>query len=99
VAPDNCHYALGCIILMAHALGLGTCLLRTVVLAAEQDPEIQREILLPKGHKLFGCASVGFPKHKSYQMPARKEARKKMVKILAGIKDDENPDPSEKTRE
>ena len=75
MAPDNCHYALGCIILMAHALGLGTCLLRTFVLAAEQDPEIQKEIRLPNGHKLFGCASVGFPKYKFYKIPARMEPK------------------------
>jgi nitroreductase len=75
VAADNCHYALSYIILMAHAMGLGTCLLRTFVMAAEQDIEIQREIALPQGHKLFGCASVGFPKYKFYRMPARKEAR------------------------
>ncbi|MBP1715837.1 MAG: nitroreductase, partial [Deltaproteobacteria bacterium] len=79
VAADNCHYALSYVILMAHALGLGTCLLRTFVLAAEQDPEIQREITLPQGHKLFGCVSVGFPKYKYYQMPARKEARVKWI--------------------
>jgi len=75
VAPDNCHYALSYIILMAHSMGLGTCLLRTFVMAAEQDPEIQKEIRLPNGHKLFGCASVGFPKYKFYKIPARMEPK------------------------
>ena len=72
VAPDNCHYALSYIILMAHSMGLGTCLLRTFCMAAENDPEIQKELGLPEGHKIFGCISLGFPKYKFYKLPARK---------------------------
>lgn len=72
VAPENCHYALFHIILTAHAMGLGTCLLRTFCMAAENDPEIQKELGLPEGHKIFGCISLGFPKYKFYKLPARR---------------------------
>jgi nitroreductase len=71
VASDNCHYALSYIILMAHSMGLGTCLLRTFCMAAENDPEIPKVLELPEGHRIFGAITLGFPKYIFYKMPAR----------------------------
>lgn len=75
VAPENCHYALFHIVLMAHAMGLGTCLSRTFVLAAEHSPEIQIELECPTGNKLFGCVGLGYPKYNFHKLPARKDPK------------------------
>ncbi len=69
---DNCLYAVFHIVLMAEALGLGTCLNRRFILAAERSPDIAGELQLPPGHKIFGCVTVGFPRLRFHRMPPRK---------------------------
>jgi nitroreductase len=75
VSADNCHYALFHIILLAHAMGLGSCLLQTFVLAAEKDPKIKEALRVPEDQTIFGCVTLGYPKYTFYKIPARNEAK------------------------
>jgi nitroreductase/NAD-dependent dihydropyrimidine dehydrogenase PreA subunit len=76
---DNCLYAIFHVVMMAEALGLGTCLNRRFILAAERSPEIAGELQLPAGHKIFGCVTVGFPKLRFHRMPPRKPPKVKWL--------------------
>jgi nitroreductase/NAD-dependent dihydropyrimidine dehydrogenase PreA subunit len=60
-SAQNCHLAMAHIMLQAHALGLGTCIIGYFTTAAERDPSIARELEIPKENKIFTCCTVGYP--------------------------------------
>lgn len=72
---DNCLYSVFHMVMMAETLGLGTCINRRFLVAVDRVPEIARELGVPAGHKIFGCVTVGFPKHKYNKLPSRKPAK------------------------
>jgi len=76
---DNCLYSISHIVMTAQTLGLGTCINRIFINAADRVPEIPKELGVPAEHKIFGCVTVGFPKHKFYKLPSRKSAKVKWV--------------------
>ena len=76
---DNCLYAVFHMVLMAESLGLGTCINRRFLVAVDRAPEIERELGVPTGHKIFGCVTVGFPKHKFNRLPSRKPPKVKWL--------------------
>lgn len=78
-SQDNCHYALFHMVVMAHALGLGTCINRYFVAAAENVHKIPKELDIPEGHKIYGCITIGFPKHKFHKLPPRKPPKVKWI--------------------
>ena len=78
-SQDNCHYALFHMVMMAHALGLGTCINCYFIAAAENTPEIPKELGIPAGHKIYGCVTLGFPKHKFHKLPSRKPPKVKWI--------------------
>jgi nitroreductase/NAD-dependent dihydropyrimidine dehydrogenase PreA subunit len=69
---DNCLYAVFHMLMMAEALGLGTCINGFLIRAAERDPEILEGLGIPEGHKIQGCITVGFPKSKFHRFPPRR---------------------------
>lgn len=73
-AAHNCHNALFHIVLMAHALGLGSCINGYFPGAAPHVPEIGEILALPEGHELFGCVTVGYPTREYKKLPARNAA-------------------------
>jgi nitroreductase/NAD-dependent dihydropyrimidine dehydrogenase PreA subunit len=70
---DNCLYAAFHVVLAAHSMGLGSCINRYFVSAAEYVPAIGQELALPEGHRIYGCVSLGWPAHEYVKMPARNE--------------------------
>lgn len=76
---DNCLYAISYMVMMAETLGLGTCINRRFLVATDRVPEISRELEIPAGNKIFGCVTVGFPKHKFHRLPSRKPAKVKWI--------------------
>jgi nitroreductase len=60
-AAQNCHLAMAHIMLMAQAMGLGTCIIGYFLTAAERDPSIIKELNIPETHKIFTCCTVGYP--------------------------------------
>jgi nitroreductase len=56
------------ILLGAHALGLGTCLIGFAVSAFKQDPDILKHLGLPAGEKVRAVIALGYPNAKeTYQ--------------------------------
>jgi nitroreductase/NAD-dependent dihydropyrimidine dehydrogenase PreA subunit len=76
---DNCIYAVFHLVLMAEALGLGTCINGFLIRAAERAPELLQGLEIPDGHKIYGCITVGFPKSKFHRFPPRKAPKVKWI--------------------
>ncbi len=76
---DNCLYAISHMVMMAETLGLGTCINRRFIVATDRVPEISHELGIPRGHKIFGCVTVGYPKHRFHKVPPRKPAKVKWM--------------------
>jgi nitroreductase/NAD-dependent dihydropyrimidine dehydrogenase PreA subunit len=60
-SAQNCHLAMAHIIIQAHAMGLGTCIIGYFITAAERDPSIIKELGIPEKNKIFTCCTVGYP--------------------------------------
>jgi nitroreductase len=60
-SAQNCHLAMAHIMLQAHSLGLGTCIIGYFLTAAERDPSIVKELDIPPENKIFTCCTVGYP--------------------------------------
>jgi len=60
-SAQNCHLAMAHIMLQAHAMNLGTCIIGYFITAAERDPSITKELDLPQKNKIFTCCTVGYP--------------------------------------
>ncbi len=68
---ENVACAIMSLMLAAHAYGLGTCYICSV-LCGLRDEEIMKRLKLPEGHIPLGCISVGYPLEHA---PAPKERR------------------------
>lgn len=71
-SAQNCHLAMAHIMLQAHALGLGTCIIGYFITAAERDPSIVKELEIPKENKIFTCCTVGYPALSFRRLVSRK---------------------------
>ncbi|MGM0491796.1 MAG: nitroreductase family protein [Armatimonadota bacterium] len=58
---ESAHYAVGNFMLMATAMGLGTCLIGFLTAVAEQDARVRELIGLPEDHSLGAALVVGHP--------------------------------------
>ena len=67
------------ILLGAHALGLGTCLIGYAVEAMRHDGRIGRALGIPKDEKIFAVIAVGYPEIR-YARTSRR--RRPMVRIV-----------------
>ena len=61
------------ILLAAHSLGLGTCLIGFVVEAAKRDSSLRQSIELPKDETLYSVIAIGHPKEKYCRPAGRKK--------------------------
>ena len=68
---DNCLYAALHVVLMAHAIGLGSCINRYFISAAEHIPAIGEALSVPAQNKLYGCVTLGWPAYSFVKLPAR----------------------------
>jgi nitroreductase/NAD-dependent dihydropyrimidine dehydrogenase PreA subunit len=69
------------ILLGAHALGLGTCLIGYAVSAMEHDGRIGRALGIPKGEKVYAVIAVGYPKIQYARTTRRKRP---LVRVVGG---------------
>jgi len=69
------------ILLGAHALGLGTCLIGYAVSAMEHDARIGRALGIPKGEKVYAVIAVGYPKI-GYARTTRR--KRPLVRVAGG---------------
>jgi nitroreductase/NAD-dependent dihydropyrimidine dehydrogenase PreA subunit len=60
-SAQNCHLAMAHLMLQAHSMNLGTCIIGYFITAAERDPSIIKELDMPQKNKIFTCCTVGYP--------------------------------------
>jgi len=60
------------ILLAAHAMGLGTCLIGFAVEAMKRDVSIKEKLGIPKTESIFSVIGIGFPKEKYQTVTGRK---------------------------
>ena len=70
-AAADCHTALAYLELALPGFGLGSCWAGYVNYAANQWPNLAKELKLPEKHTCHGTVMVGFPKIKYYRAPKR----------------------------
>ncbi len=58
---EDCLLATQNILLAAHAMGLGSCLIGFVVEAMKNDPKIKEAIALPRGQRVYSVIALGVP--------------------------------------
>lgn len=61
------------ILLAAHAMGLGTCMIGYVVEAIKRDPRIKRLIGIPGKERIYAVIAVGYPKRSFTKTAGRKK--------------------------
>jgi len=60
------------ILLAAHAMGLGTCLIGFVVEALKRDPSIKKQLGLPLNENIYSVIAVGYPNETYQRIAGRK---------------------------
>jgi nitroreductase/NAD-dependent dihydropyrimidine dehydrogenase PreA subunit len=78
-ATEDAHYAAGNIMLMAHAMGLGTCLVGFLVGPARHSQQIASAIGIPPENEIGTALVVGHPKHRYHRIVPRREPPVKWV--------------------
>lgn len=68
------------ILLGAHALGLGSCLIGYAVAAMHEDKNIQRSLNIPKDEKIYAVIALGWPNQGWERLTGRKDAVVRWVK-------------------
>ncbi len=58
---ESCHYAIGNLMAMAVAEGLGTCLIGFVAEPAKRDRKLRELLAVPPTHSLHAALSIGYP--------------------------------------
>ena len=70
---ESCHYAMGNLMLMATAEGLGTCLAGFLTQAAKGDRAVRGALDLPPDHDLHAAAVLGYPAVRFLRSVPRRE--------------------------
>ena len=75
MARENCVIALTCLDLAAFSLGLGSCWVGYLMMAADQYGPLQEALALPEGEKVYGAMMIGYPKYGYRLIPPRNQLR------------------------
>lgn len=62
------------ILLTAHAMGLGSCLIGYAVAALERQPDLKKILGMPASEQVYAVIALGFPGEKYQRMAGRKAA-------------------------
>jgi len=63
------------ILLAAHAMGLGSCLIGFAVEAMKRDPSIKQKIGIPPDESIYSVIALGYPKEKYKRIAGRKKVK------------------------
>jgi len=66
-------------VLMAEALGLGTCFIGFIVMAAEISPDLKKVLQIPENHQTVVSFVTGYPDVSFQRLVSRKPARKRWL--------------------
>ena len=84
--PDlDCGIAGQNMVLAAHSMGLGTCLIGFAVSAMKEDPSIKRFIGIPDEETVYAVIALGYSTEKYRGLAGR---RKPVVRVFEGKKQD-----------
>ena len=61
-------------LLGAHAMGLGTCLIGFAVSAIERAPSLKEFLNIPRDESIYASIALGFPDERYHRLPGRKPA-------------------------
>ena len=79
LARGNCWVAARNIEIMAKTMGLGTCLVGFLSIAAHFDKEIGKYLAVPDNHNIYSAIMVGYPKHEYKKTTPRKERQVRWI--------------------
>ena len=72
---DDCCYALFHAVLMAESLGLGSCINGNSVVLARHFPELIDHLGIPRDHRIYACATFGYPRTEYVRLVHRRPAK------------------------
>ncbi len=72
------------ILLAAHALGLGSCLIGFVVEAMRRRPIIKRLVSIPADEEIYSVIGLGYPAIPYFQVAGRRVVQPKVVHLASG---------------
>jgi nitroreductase len=70
------------ILLAAHAMGLGTCLIGFAVEAIRHDPALKGRLAIPAGESIFSVIALGHPAEKYQQVCGRKPVAPRYPRLV-----------------
>lgn len=76
---EDALLASGNILLAAHAMGLGTCLIGFVVEAMRHDPSIKDALGIPRGERVYAAIALGWPKVTYHREAGRRRVEPRFV--------------------
>ncbi len=79
LARGNCWVAARNIEIMAKTMGLGTCLVGFLTIAAHFEKKIGKVLQIPDSHNIFSAIMVGYPKHEYKKTTPRKERQVRWI--------------------
>ncbi|MCX7045107.1 MAG: nitroreductase family protein [Candidatus Sumerlaeota bacterium] len=71
---DDCCYALFHAVLLAESLGLGSCINGNAEVLIRHFPDLLGLLGIPPDHRVYACATFGYPKHRFQRFVHRREA-------------------------
>jgi len=69
---DDCCYALYHAVLLAETLGLGSCINGNSEVLIRHFPQLLEPLGIPRGHRVYACATFGYPKHRFARLVFRR---------------------------
>jgi len=72
---ESCVIAMTYFDLAAASIGLGTCWLGYLMLAAAQHAPLREALGIPQDHRLYGAIVVGYPKYSYHLIPPRNQPK------------------------
>jgi nitroreductase/NAD-dependent dihydropyrimidine dehydrogenase PreA subunit len=72
---ESCVIAMTYFDLAAASIGLGTCWVGYLMLAAAHHPPLREALGLPQDHRLYGAMIVGYPKYSYHRIPPRNQPK------------------------
>ena len=76
---EDALLAAGNILLAAHSMGLGTCLVGYAVAAMEADRTIQKKLGIPESEAIHAAVALGYPKETYQRITGRKRPVIRMI--------------------
>lgn len=78
---EDCLLATQNILLAAHALGLGSCLIGFAVAAVRRAPMLRKAMMIPADEELYSVIALGWPAVTYHRPAGRKPVRPRIIRL------------------